>query len=73
MAINNAMQFVPHVQFMLRKGLKFKPTFMWGKEKCEQTRIAHPLDPTKELVLENMWDEINLGFRPLGGPQYMFQ
>ncbi len=47
--------------------------FMWGKEKCEQIRIAHPLDPTKELVLENMWDEINLGFRPLGGPQNMFQ
>jgi hypothetical protein len=58
---------------MLRKGLKFKSMFMWGKEKCEQTRIAHPLDPIKELVLESMWDEMNLGFRPLGGPQNMFQ
>lgn len=57
------------VKFLLGEGLGFKPLFVWARDKCEQTRIAHPLDPNNELMLKNMtrvWDEISLGFRPLG-------
>ncbi len=57
------------VEFLLGGQSRLKPLFVWGVDKCLDTRIAHPQNPQHMLVLKHMdkvWREMNLGFRELG-------
>jgi len=68
LVINNTLNLLPMVDFLLQGKLGVKPLFIWGVEKCLETSICHPLRPEWDLVLKNMkimWEETSPRFRQL--------
>jgi hypothetical protein len=56
---------VPMVHFLLQDISSLKPLFIWGNDKYDVTRSKRPLNPNKELVLNDMnkvFFDISLGF-----------